>query len=433
MPGTHTTSFSVLAKPIGPTCNLDCDYCFYLEKDQLYPEAQHFRMDSELRASFIKQKIEGQQGDTVHFTWQGGEPTLLGVDYFREVVRLQQKYSGEKKIENGFQTNGMLLDDAWCQFFKDNNFLVGLSIDGPEAFHDRYRVDKKGSGSFSQVMDGLELLKKYSVDFNTLTVVNASNQSHPDEIYDFLKSIGSRYWQFIPLVERLHTGDGMLAAPDETEDVPMGKWSVDPQTYGEFLNRIFQRWVRADVGDIFIQHFEAALANQLGMPTGVCVWNATCGTALAMEHNGDVYACDHYVFPQYLLGNIQEKPLVEMINDPAQIQFGKAKETRLPKICRECEVLDLCHGECPKHRFMSGADGEVGLNYLCAGYKTFFTSIRPELGVISELFELGKPAEHIMDWMKEKDMGFPSIDVALKDPCPCGSGHPFNQCCAIKP
>ena len=423
-------AFHVLAKPMGPICNLECSYCFYLEKDQLYSEVKNFKMEADVLETFIRQKIEGHSINTVHFTWQGGEPTLLGVDYFREVVRIQEQYAEGRQIENGFQTNGVLLNDEWCHFFKKHHFLIGISIDGPEQLHDKYRVNKGGSGSFTEVMHGLALLKKHGVEYNTLTVVNAGNQAHPDEIYNFLKSMGSSYWQFIPVVERLRKEDGMLAAPDETGEIPMSEWSVEPAAYGHFLDHIFQRWVREDVGQIFVQHFESALANELEMSAGVCVWNSTCGSALAIEHNGDVFPCDHYVFPQYKLGNIKEIPLVEMVHDPIQIEFGNDKKDKLPQICLDCEVLDLCHGECPKHRFMTGTDGEVGLNYLCDGYKHFFTTIRPELGVIAELFELGKPAENIKEWMKEKDLGFPSLNAKRNDPCPCGSQKKFKMCCA---
>ncbi len=431
MQSERVPAFQVLAKPIGPNCNLECSYCFYLEKDQFYPDHNNFKMAPELLESFIKQKIEGHQVGTVNFTWQGGEPTLLGVDYYREVVRLQAKYANGKKIENGLQTNGITLDDEWCIFFKEHNFLIGISIDGPEELHNKYRLNKNGYGSFTDVIVGIELLKKHHVAFNTLTVISSENQSSPDTIYDFLKSIGSNYWQFIPIVERIKVADGMLAAPDEVGETRIAEWSVEPEIYGKFLQSIFQRWVREDVGQVFIQHFESALANQLGVSPGVCVWNSTCGLSLAIEHNGDTYSCDHYVFPQFHLGNIQDTTLEEMVHSPNQIKFGNDKQEGLPKICRECSVLDLCHGECPKHRFKVGDDGELGLNYLCRGYKEFFTSIRPELGVIQELFEMNKPAEHVMEWMKEKDQGFPSLEVNHNDPCPCGSGKQFKSCCAI--
>jgi len=421
--------FHVVAKPIGPICNLDCSYCFYLEKDQLYPGVDNFRMSPDVLEAFIKQKIQGHSTSPVHFTWQGGEPTLLGVDYFQNVVHLQQKYAAGKNIENGFQTNGILIDDAWCHLFKENNFLIGLSLDGPQAIHDTYRLNKGQTGSFAQVLQALELLKKHEVEYNTITVVSAANQDYPDEIYNFLKSIGSAYWQFIPIVERVMQEDGSLADPDEMGNIPMGEWSVEPLAYGKFLERIFQRWIREDVGEVFIQHFESALANQMGLSPAVCVWNATCGRALAIEHNGDVYSCDHYVFPKYRLGNIMELPLVEMVQDPVQIQFGDAKRDRLPQICLDCKVLDLCHGECPKHRFIKSAGDTAEHNYLCAGYKHFFTTIRPDLGVLAELLDLGKPAENVKQWMLEKDAGFPGIDVTPHDPCPCGSGTKFEDCC----
>ena len=383
-------------------------------------------MSDEVLESFIRQKIEGHRTNSVHFTWQGGEPTLLGLDYFKQVVALQKKYAGDKTIENGFQTNGLLLDDDWCIFFREENFLVGLSIDGPEAIHDHFRVHRNEKGSFHEVMRGLDLLKKHEVSFNTLTVVNAHNVNHADEIYTFLKDIESRFWQFIPIVERTGDGEG-LATPDV--QAKLTEWSVPPLAYGQFLEHIFQRWVREDVGEIFIQQFESALANHMGMPAGICVWSPECGAALALEHNGDLYPCDHYVFPKYKLGNIMEMPLVDLIHTPEQRQFGRDKKEKLPKVCLNCEVLDLCHGECPKHRFMIAPDGEKGLNYLCEGYKYFFTSIRPELGVFAELLSMGQPAEGIQSWMVQKDAGFPDLDVEPEDLCPCGSGKIFKSCC----
>jgi len=423
-------AFSVLAKPTGAICNLACEYCFYLEKKHVVPHAEKFRMAPDVLESFIRQKIEAHRVDTVHFTWQGGEPTLLGLDYFRQVVKLQQKYADGKQIQNGFQTNGVLLDDAWCRFFAEHEFLVGLSVDGPEAINDEYRKTTGGGGSFQKVMAGLELLKKHEVEFNTLTVVHAGNVENADEVYDFLKEIGSAFWQFIPIVERLKP-DGDLAAPEDTADYPMAPWSVDPGKYGLFLDRIFQRWVREDVGKVFVQHFESALANHIGMNPGVCVWNETCGQALAIEHNGDLYPCDHYVFPQYKLGNISDASLVELVHHPDQLHFGRDKRDTLPRICRECDVLDLCHGECPKHRFVIGADGERNLNYLCQAYKHFFGSILPELGVLAELLELGQPPAAIVKWMQQKDAGFPDLDAARNDDCPCGSGKKFKHCCAM--
>ncbi|NQT62419.1 MAG: anaerobic sulfatase maturase [Candidatus Marinimicrobia bacterium] len=422
------TSFHILAKPVGPACNLTCDYCFYLEKESLFPKDTTFKMEPDVLESFIRQYIESQPTNTVHFTWQGGEPTLLGVEYFQEIVQLQNKHSEGKQISNAIQTNGVLLDEIWGEFLHENHFLVGISIDGPQALHDQYRIGHHGDGTFEKVMLGLELLKKYKVEFNTLTVVNQSNQDEANAIYDFLKSIGSEYWQFIPAVERTRP-DGSLAAPHEMHNLDMAEWSVDPESYGQFLNQIFQRWVREDVGTIYVQQFEAALANEMGRPAGVCVWNATCGQALAVEHNGDLYSCDHYVFPEYRLGNILEIPLLDLVHSSDQQNFGADKRDGLPQICNECEVLYLCHGECPKHRFAEGSNGEQRHNYLCNGYKQFFTSIQPELGVLKEILELGQPATNIVGWMHEKDQGFPNIDVELSDPCPCGSKAVFQECC----
>ncbi|MBT3630503.1 MAG: anaerobic sulfatase maturase [Candidatus Marinimicrobia bacterium] len=422
------TPFHVLAKPVGPSCNLNCDYCFYLEKESLFPKASTFKMAPEILESFILQNIESQPTNSVHFTWQGGEPTLLGVPYFEEIVKLQQKHSRGKQITNAIQTNGILLDEDWGRFLLENNFLVGISIDGPRHLHDKYRLGHDGQGSYDKVTAGMELLKKHNIDFNTLTVINRGNQDHALEIYDFLKSNGSEYWQFIPAVERTRP-DGSLAAPHEIDNVEMTTWSVDPEAYGQFLTKIFQRWVREDVGTIFVQQFEAALANEMGRPAGVCVWNAICGQALAVEHNGDLYSCDHYVFPEYQLGNLVASPLLDLVHSPAQQEFGADKQANLAQICRDCEVLYLCHGECPKHRFVPGPNGEKGHNYLCGGYKQFFTSIRPELGVFKEILELGHPATNIVAWMQEKDQGFPSIDVELSEICPCGSKLVFKDCC----
>jgi uncharacterized protein len=395
-------AFHVLAKPSGPDCNLDCDYCFYLEKEQFYPSPEPRRMSLDVLESFIRQKIEGHQLDLVHFTWQGGEPTLLGLDFFKHVVRLQKKFAGDKQIENGFQTNGLLLTDEWGQFFKQNQFLVGLSIDGPEAIHDRYRIDKGGNGTHERVMKALQLLQTHGVQFNTLTVVNARNQDHADEVYDFLKSTGSAHWQFIPIVERIREQDGKLAAPNEQEGCTLAKYSVDPKAYGRFLVGIFQRWVKEDVGKIFIQHFEAALAGQLGMTPGVCIWNEYCGQALAIEHNGDVYPCDHYVFPEYKLGNIMETPLENMVNSVEQDLFGNAKLWGLTRDCRLCEVKYLCHGECPKHRFSKSSTGEENHNYLCEGYKDFFTTIHPLLVEMADLYDNGIPIQDVMKGMPGK-------------------------------
>jgi len=423
-----TSPFNILIKPTGPICNLDCDYCFYLEKESQFPKTTTFKMTQEVLETFIQKYIESQPYPSVHFTWQGGEPTILGVPYFEEVIRLQEKHSKGKQITNAIQTNGVLLDDVWGKFLRKHEFLVGISIDGPQPLHDHLRLNKNATGTFDEVMAGLNILKKHGVEFNTLTVVNRRNQDQAKVIYDFLKSIDSKHWQFIPAVERTRT-DGFLAAPHEHHGIELTEWSVEPIAYGKFLTEIFDRWIRKDVGHIYIQHFEAALANLMGRPSGVCIWNATCGQALAVEHNGDLYSCDHYVFPEYHLGNALETPLPELVASEAQLKFGLEKQSGLTQTCQECEVLNLCHGECPKHRFATGKYGEEGHNYLCTGYKQFFTSIRPDLGVLKELLEMGQPTENVMQWMQEKDAGFPNIDAEANDPCPCGSGQTFSDCC----
>ncbi len=403
-------SFQVLAKPVGPICNLDCEYCFYLEKEKLFPEkisshagVRDFKMPYSVLESFIKQKIESQDVDTVSFVWQGGEPTLLGVDYFKKVVEFQNKYSCGKKIENGFQTNGVLLNDEWCVFFAGNNFLIGLSIDGPEKLHDKYRVYKGGQPSFNKVMRGINYLKKYNVEFNTLTVVNRENSYFPLEVYNFLKEAGSGYMQFIPVVERvadLKENELQMIPPDYQGEAKVTDWSVEPAQYGIFLCDIFDEWVKKDVGKFFVQIFDVSLESWLGMKQSLCVFNETCGKALAIEHNGDVYSCDHYVYPENKLGNIMEKPLETLVYSKAQEKFGKDKKDALPEFCLNCSVRFACNGECPKHRFIKTPDGEEGLNYLCAGYKQFFNHIDPYMKFMANEFLHKRPPANVMSWSK---------------------------------
>ena len=391
-------SFHIMAKPIGPICNLDCKYCFYLEKEKLYPEETNFRMSDEVLELFIRQKIEAQDTNIVSFAWQGGEPTLLGIDFFRKVVELQKKYSNGKKIENGFQTNGILLNDEWCSFLSENDFLIGLSIDGPKELHDNYRVHKGGQPTFDSVMSGIQFLKKQNVEFNTLTVVNRKNSYHPLEVYEFLKEAGSRYMQFIPVVERsVKDEKSEFFLPDYGNDAKVTDWSVEPQQYGNFLCEIFDEWVQKDVGEYFVQIFDVALESWLGFQQSLCVFNETCGSALAIEHNGDLYSCDHYVNPEYKLGNIIEHPLESLVFSERQKEFGQDKKDKLPQYCRNCEVKFACNGECPKHRFIKTPDGESGLNYLCAGYKKFFNHIDPYMKFMANEFKNKRPAANIMN------------------------------------
>lgn len=424
-----------MAKPMGAICNLDCTYCFYLEKENLYP-GSNFKMSEQVLDEFVKQKIEANDTPGVNFAWQGGEPTLLGVDYFEKVVELQKKYSNGKKIENTFQTNGILLDDKWCDFFTKNNFLIGLSIDGPRNQHDKYRVNKGGKPSFDQVIKGIELLKKHEVEFNTLTVVHDYNSRYPLEVYNFLKEIGSGFMQFIPIVERrsiANTKDRLtLVSPDYKGNAEVTDWSVKSAEYGNFLIKIFDEWVKKDVGKFYVQIFDIALEAWYGNEPSLCVFRETCGDAMAIEHNGDLYSCDHYVYPENKLGNIMQEHLSVLINKPQQQKFGIDKLMKLPKFCLDCEVRFVCNGECPKHRFIQTPDGEDGLNYLCAGYKKFFTHIDPYMKFMADELKQERAPANVMKWAKEKDAGFPSFNLGRNDLCPCGSGKKFKLCCGGK-
>jgi uncharacterized protein len=449
--------FHIMVKPNGPICNLGCTYCYYLEKEHLYPPNQSFKMSGEVLEAFVRQYISAQDVPEVNFAWQGGEPTLLGLEFFQEVVRLQKKYADGKRISNAVQTNGTALDDAWCEFFTDHRFLIGLSVDGPQELHDAYRVDKGGKPSFQKVMRGLEFLKKHGTQFNTLTVVNRANSQRPLDVYRFLKEVGSDFIQLIPLVEREPDGRAMamgldlsgpptplgsamisgragqgLPAPgkvDLSEAPSVTPWSVEPLQFGAFLIAIFDDWVRADVGRIFVQIFDTALAGWVGMEPPLCVFAETCGNALALEHNGDLYACDHYVYPEYRLGNILDTPLDELVRQPEQVRFGQAKWDDLPKFCRDCHVRFVCHGECPKHRFLSTLEGEPGLNYLCAGYKRFFTHIAPKMKLMAGLLQQQRPPAAIMSMLAAEERARATGEAGRNDPCPCGSGKKFKNCC----
>lgn len=395
-----STGFHIMTKPIGPLCNLDCAYCFYLEKENLYPGTRSWAMQEEVLGQYIAQYIAAQPGDEVHFAWQGGEPTLLGVDFFRSVVALEQKHAAGKTIHNALQTNGTLLDDEWGAFLAENAFLVGISIDGPRDLHDCYRMDKGQAPTFDRVMKGLEKLKEHRVEFNTLTVVNRQNSQHPLEVYRFLKEIGSGFLQFIPVVERKATEPDLnglvLIQPSFEPAAEVTEWSVEPIQYGKFLAQIFDGWVKRDVGKVFVQQFDVALESWMGMEASLCVFRRTCGSALAMEHNGDLYSCDHFVYPEHKLGNVMDAGLAEMSSSPQQLKFGKNKLDLLPGMCRECDVRFACNGECPKHRFATTPTGEPGLNYLCAGYKHFFHHIDPHMRYMAGELRAGRPPANIM-------------------------------------
>lgn len=403
--------FHILTKPIGPMCNLDCRYCFYTEKKTLFPEKKDFKMSDEVLEAFIHKYISSQQIPEIQFVWQGGEPTLIGLDFFRKVILLQEKYSGEKKIINSLQTNGILLNDEWCKFLKENNFLVGLSLDGPEELHDNYRVDANGNPTLTKVINALSLLKKYQVPFNVLVCVTEQSSKEPLKIYHFLKEQEIEFIQFTPIVERIPDNDNVAiknslkhATPDsicnESQETLVTDFSVKSGEYGEFLIEIFDEWVRNDVGSIYVMNFEWALEAWLGLPSTICIFSKQCGKALAIEHNGDIYSCDHYVYPKYYLGNIMEGNPKEMIGSDKQETFGQSKESSLPQVCMDCEVRFACNGECPRHRFVRTYDNKPGLSYLCEDYKKFFRHIHPYMKVIVQLIENDLPASKVMDAIK---------------------------------
>jgi uncharacterized protein len=434
-----TRRFHMLAKPIGPICNLACQYCFYLEKEMLYPGKPgmaDWTISESLLDRFIRQYLASQPGPVVNFAWQGGEPTLLGVDFFRTAIALQQKYAHGKRIENALQTNGILLDDIWCDFLAKNRFLIGLSIDGPRDLHDHYRVDKGGAPSFDRVMHGIACLKKHGVEFNTLTVVQRHNSCYPLEVYRFLKEAGSGFIQFIPIVEReadhLASDSLVLVSPDSKISAHVSDFSVEPMQYGKFLCAIFDDWVRNDVGKIFVQLFDVALAAWAGIEPHLCVFQRTCGGAAVFEHNGDIYSCDHYVYPENKLGNINEISLESAMQSPQQIRFGRDKLERLPRYCQECNVRFICNGECPKHRFVQTPDGEAHLNYLCLAYKLFFSHIDPYMKFMAAELQNERPPANVMAWTHAEDFrasgkGKPGRN----DLCLCGSGLKYKRCCGI--
>jgi len=414
-------AFHLLAKPTGAACNLDCAYCFFLDKEILYPGSK-FRMSDSMLEQYIRQLIESHQTDNVNIAWQGGEPTLMGLDFYRRSMVLVEKYRRPgMQFLHTLQTNGTLIDDEWAAFFKEHNFLIGISIDGPPELHNVYRVDKGGKPTFDKVMRGLRLLQKYGVEYNVLTTVNRLNADFPLEVYRFLRDeAGTTWMQFIPVVERINA-DGLTLYQEGNR---VSERSVLPDQFGSFLCDIFDEWVRHDVGTIFVQTFEATLSNWVGLGnSGLCVFNETCGTGLAIEHNGDLYSCDHFVEPKYLLGNIQDRHMIELVASPQQIKFGQDKRNTLPRYCLECEVRFACHGECPKNRFILTPDGEPGLNYLCAGFKEFFQHVDFPMKIMAGLLRRGREAKEVIEILNRTFKG-----VHRLDPCPCGSGRKFRQC-----
>lgn len=388
----------VMLKPAGSVCNLACEYCYYLEKAKLYTNNTKHIMSDELLEKFIEEYINSQTTPHIMFTWHGGETLMRPQSFYKKAIELQRKYARGRHIENCIQTNGTLITAEWCKFFKENNWLVGVSIDGPQEFHDEYRKNKQGRPSFVNVMKGIHLLNQYQVEWNALAVVNDYNADYPLDFYHFFKQIGCRFIQFTPAVERIsHHNDGRhLAAVEESEDLQLADFSVDPEQWGNFLCTIFDEWVRNDVGQYYIQLFDSTLANWVGEEPGVCTMAKTCGHAGVMEFNGDVYSCDHFVFPQYKLGNIQSKSLVEMMYSPKQLKFGQDKFDSLPQQCKKCEYLFACYGECPKNRFIKTSTGEKGLNYLCSGYYKFFKHVAPYMDFMKNELLNKRPPANIM-------------------------------------
>ena len=388
----------VMLKPAGAHCNLACKYCYYLEKNKLYPTAQRHLMSDEMLEQFTREYIEAQTMNQVLFTWHGGEPLLRSIDFYRKALSLQQKYAGGRRIDNVIQTNGTLLTDEWCEFFAQNHWLVGISIDGPQPYHDHYRLTAAGKPSWQKVMQGIKLLKKHGVEWNAMAVVNAYNVNHPLEFYRFFKENGCQFLQFTPIVERQtrHEDGRTLASLADKNEIPLSEASVTPEQWGYFLCAIFDEWVRKDVGKIFVEIFDCTLANWMGVSPGICAYSKECGHAGVMEHNGDVYSCDHFVFPEYKLGNIRDHSLIDMLYGEQQQEFSRLKHSSLPRQCKECDMEFACHGECPKNRFMKDKYGDSGLNYLCLGYYHYYQHVAPYMDYMKQELMSQRPPSNIM-------------------------------------
>ena len=403
-----------MAKPIGPICNIRCEYCFYLSKEELFgnKNRSEYAMREDVLENFIRQYIEAQPEGIpeITFAWQGGEPTLLPQAFFEKAVEFEKKYAPPgMKVQNAFQTNGILVSRSRADWFAQNNFLIGISIDGPEDLHNRYRIDRAGKGTFRDVMAGLDNMKSAGVEFNTLTVVQADNGNHPQRVYDFLKSIGSRYFQFIPIVEPL-PGGGVTNR------------SVQPEQWGRFMTGIFDSWIKSDIGDIFIQHFDMLLGLHAGYPASVCVHAETCGNAMAIEHDGTVYSCDHFVSPEYRIGNVMEEELVQIVSKPEQLKFGLDKRDTLPDQCRACPHLGLCWGACPKDRILDVPGGK--LNWLCKGYFEMYEHTAPHFQAMVQTLKRRMPASEFRRFFIVDENNRPGRN----DLCTCGSGRKFKTC-----
>ena len=393
----------VMLKPAGAHCNLACKYCYYLEKNNLYDKSHRHIMSDEMLEQFTREYIEAQTMPQVLFTWHGGEPLMRSIDFYKKALTLQKKYARGRRIDNVIQTNGTMLTDEWCEFFAQNNWLVGISIDGPQEYHDHYRLTTTGNPSWQKVMHGIELLKKHHVEWNAMAVVNAYNANHPLEFYHFFKDNGCQYLQFTPIVERLtqHQDGRTLASLADDKEIPLADFSVTPEQWGSFLCAIFDEWVHNDVGKMFVEIFDCTLANWMGVLPGICAYSKNCGHAGVMEHNGDVYSCDHFVFPEYKLGNIRDHTLIEMLYGDKQHAFSRLKHTSLPRQCKECDMEFACHGECPKNRFEKDKYGEPGLNYLCKGYYQYYSHVAPYMDFMKRELQAQRPPANIMEALKK--------------------------------
>ncbi len=400
------TNFQLMAKPSGSKCNIDCSYCFYLEKEKLYPNRkENWKMSFDTLDAYIKKNIEAQSADLVDFLWQGGEPTLLGLDFFKEAVRLQNQYKNHKTINNFFQTNGINLDETWVEFFKENRFLVGISIDGNKEYNDAYRLTRSGKSTFDRVVKSIELLKKYQVEFNTLTVVNNKNVEKPLELYQFLKELGSQYIQFTPLVERIAQqpdASGLtLISPDFQGLSHVAEWSVSAEKYGVFLNKIFDYWAKNDIGSIYVVNFEQIMMKMVGENSS-CIISEECGGNLIVEANGDIYSCDHFVYPENKIGNVHDdQSIYQVVNSGENREFGKSKSGNMSVDCKNCLVKQLCNGGCPKHRFLISSDGKPNKNYFCEAYKTHLFHSVPAMAFIIDSLSKGTSFTVLCDKLRE--------------------------------
>jgi len=408
---TGPLAFNLMIKPAGSLCNLACRYCYYLDKAGIYGGSEP-RMSLQMLETFTKAYIEANEVPQVQFNWHGGEPLLMGIDFYRKALELQRKYGAGKTISNTIQTNGTLLDARWASFLSDNGFLTGISIDGPQEIHDRYRLDRGGAPTFSKVMQGIEALQRAGAEFNTMTTISRAGEGHGLEVYKFLKSIGSRFMQFMPVVEHVRnplsksgkedrSARPVITAP-ETEGSRLAPWSVSSTAFGTYMCDIFDEWVKNDVGTIFVNMFDTALANWCGVESGICAYAETCGGNSIIEHNGDLYPCDHFVYPEYRLGNLLEDDLKTLMTSSAQVKFGISKRGGLPRKCLKCTYRFACHGECPKHRFNHTDSGEKGLNVLCDGYFRFYKHIEPAMNRMKTILEKGEAPASIMSEYKYK-------------------------------